>query len=131
MQYKRKIYQRFNSDIFALVCLFDSDKVYLADPSIIMEIKVAKADVFESDMLIFSRVSRLSHAESLQREMGLYGNNIVSTTGDEWKLHRRITSRAFSPKTLQLVYTETMRHVRQMMATWERSYDGKSVCIEE
>lgn len=65
MQCKRSIYRMYKSDIFALVCLFDSDKVYVADPSVVMEIKVAKAESFGRDMRIFRRVRHPSREESL------------------------------------------------------------------
>lgn len=131
MHNKRTIYRECRSDIFALVCLFDSDKVYIADPYAVMEMKVTKTETFGRDMLIFSRVSNHDHVESLSRKMGLFGENIVSTTLDKWRIHRRITSRAFSQKTIQLVHFETTRQTSQMMATWEAAYDGQSVCIEK
>lgn len=63
--------------------------------------------------------------------MALYGRNVVTTIGEEWRVHRKITSRTFSPKTMQLVYAETVRQVTQMMESWERNSKNSSTVIEE
>jgi cytochrome P450 len=63
--------------------------------------------------------------------MAIYGKNVATTVGDEWRLHRKITSRVFSQKNNQLVHSETTRQTLQMMESWEReSHDG-SVVIEK
>lgn len=56
MQYKRTIYRKLNSDIFALVCLFEYDKVYYCDPEAVVDMKVTQSEQFPKDMVIFSKV---------------------------------------------------------------------------
>jgi cytochrome P450 len=63
--------------------------------------------------------------------MALYGRNVVTTLGEEWRVHRKITSRTFSPKTMQLVYAETVRQVTQMMESWEKNIKNNGAVIEE
>ena len=63
--------------------------------------------------------------------MGIYGKNVVTTVGDEWKLNRKITSRAFSVKNLHLVHAEMTRQVSQMMASWEIATHNGQVVIEQ
>ena len=58
MQYKRTIYEKLGSEIFALVCLFEYDKVYFAEASAVLDLKIVQADRFPKDMLIFRKVSR-------------------------------------------------------------------------
>ena len=70
MQYKRTIYRRLGSDIFALVCLFEYDKVYIAEASAVLDLKIAQADRFPKDMLIFSKVSIQLINRQLMREDG-------------------------------------------------------------
>lgn len=64
-------------------------------------------------------------------KMALYGDNVVTTIGDEWRVHRKITSRTFSPKTMQLVYAETTRQVSQMMESWEKNMENGVTVIKE
>jgi len=56
MCYKRTIYQRLDSDIFALVCLFEYDKVFITDAAAVLDLKIAKPREFPKDMQIFSKV---------------------------------------------------------------------------
>jgi hypothetical protein len=56
MCYKRTNYQELNSDIFALVCLFEYDKVFITDPAAVLDLKIAKPKEFPKDMEIFSKV---------------------------------------------------------------------------
>jgi hypothetical protein len=56
MQYQRSVYRQLDSDIFALVCLFQYDKVFVSDPSAVLELKVIKPREFPRDMHVFKRV---------------------------------------------------------------------------
>jgi cytochrome P450 len=59
--------------------------------------------------------------------MTLYGPNLVTTEGEQWKFYRKVTSRTFSQKNFQLVHSETYRQVDQMMASWGDSNLG---CVQ-
>ncbi|KAJ3520439.1 hypothetical protein NM688_g9161 [Phlebia brevispora] len=48
----------------------------------------------------------------------VYGDNILTTEGDEWKRFRRITAPAFSERNNKLVWDETVRIVRDLFAQW-------------
>jgi len=56
MQYQRTIYQKLDSDIFSLVCLFEYDKVFVSDPAAVLDLKIAKPREFPRDMHIFRKV---------------------------------------------------------------------------
>jgi len=56
MQFQRSVYQKLNSDIFVLVCLFEYDKVFVSDPAAVLELKITKPKEFPRDMQIFRRV---------------------------------------------------------------------------
>jgi hypothetical protein len=60
MQYKRRIYRKLDSEIFALVCLFDYDKVFVAEPAAVLELKITKPREFPRDMHIFQKVYPIS-----------------------------------------------------------------------
>jgi cytochrome P450 len=58
--------------------------------------------------------------------LDIYGRNVVTTEGQEWRLHRKVTSRPFSEKNNQLVHDETVRQTTQMMNSWDsRAINGQ------
>ena len=58
--------------------------------------------------------------------LDVYGRNVVTTEGQEWRLHRKVTSRPFSEKNNQLVHEETVRQTEQMMQAWDsKAIDGE------
>jgi hypothetical protein len=59
MQYKRTWYTKLKSDNFALVCLFEYDRIYLTEPSAVYDLNIDKADQFLKDMQIFHKVYTL------------------------------------------------------------------------
>src|SRR3979490_637873 len=61
----------------------------------------------------------------------LYGRNIVTTEGLEWRLHRKVTSRPFSEKNNQLVHEETVRQTTQMMQAWDENAKDGEVRIDK
>jgi len=56
MQYGRSIYQKHGCDVFALISLFEQDKIFVADPHAVLEIKVTGADRFQNDLHQTSQV---------------------------------------------------------------------------
>ncbi|KAI9836493.1 MAG: hypothetical protein M1838_005065, partial [Thelocarpon superellum] len=48
----------------------------------------------------------------------LFGANVVTTEGQTWRLHRKLTAPAFSERNNAVVWKETDRQVQRMMATW-------------
>ena len=58
--------------------------------------------------------------------LDVYGKNVVTTEGQDWRLHRKVTSRPFSEKNNQLVHDETVRQTIQMMNSWDsRAVNGQ------
>jgi hypothetical protein len=56
MQHGRKIYHQQGSDIFALVSLFEHDKIFVSNPESLLEIKVTGSDRFQKDILAVQTV---------------------------------------------------------------------------
>jgi hypothetical protein len=56
MQYQRSIYRKLDSDIFAIVCLFEYDKVFVSDPAAVLDLKIFQPREFPRDMHVFKRV---------------------------------------------------------------------------
>ncbi|KAG8774819.1 hypothetical protein FRC20_004197 [Serendipita sp. 405] len=49
--------------------------------------------------------------------MRFWGENLVSAKGETWKRHRRILQPAFNSKTYEMVWNESNRFYREMIAT--------------
>lgn len=56
MQYKRAWYHKLKSDNFALICLFEYDRVYLTEPDAVNDLNIEKSGRFLKDMQIFHKV---------------------------------------------------------------------------
>lgn len=64
--------------------------------------------------------------------LDIYGKNVVTTEGTDWRTHRKITARPFSEKNNQLVHEESVRQSIQMMADWEsKSATPNTVVVEK
>ncbi|KAK1225613.1 hypothetical protein PQX77_011440 [Marasmius sp. AFHP31] len=54
---------------------------------------------------------------------GLYGGNVLTTEGDEWRKHRRIMGPAFGNSLYQLVWDQSLQTYRDMVAS--EGWSGK------
>ena len=56
MEQRRSVYRKLKSDNFALVCLFEYDRVYVTTPEAVSCVHVSQADSFPKDMALLRRV---------------------------------------------------------------------------
>jgi cytochrome P450 len=96
-------FKRFGSDTFLAVsggafCL------WTADADVISQITTRRND-FPKDIHIYTSID-------------IYGKNVVSTEGSEWRRHRKLTSPPFTEKNNHLVWTETLDQTQTMLHTW-------------
>eukprot|EP01027_Heterolobosea_sp_BB2_P010572 GEZU01015503.1.p1 GENE.GEZU01015503.1~~GEZU01015503.1.p1 ORF type:complete len:527 (-),score=124.49 GEZU01015503.1:55-1635(-) len=49
----------------------------------------------------------------------LWGDNILTTEGAEWRKHRTIANPAFGDENLELVWTTTLRSLESLFAKWD------------
>jgi hypothetical protein len=133
MQYGRSIYKAHNSDVFALISLFENDKIFVSSPEGVLEMKITGSDRFQIDLHQASQVYPFSHRRNgLLIKIAIYGPNVVSTAGTEWKFHRKIAVKAFPQKTIELVHSETTKQVIQMMATLQKnSMTSDKIIVDE
>lgn len=54
----------------------------------------------------------------IYRSLDLYGKNVVSTEGQVWRHHRKITSPPFTEKNNHMVWQESLHQAQSMMAGW-------------
>lgn len=58
------------------------------------------------------------------RVLDVYGRNVISTEGTDWKLHRKVTSPGFNEKNNILVFKESVSQTQGMLRKW-MGPDGK------
>lgn len=50
----------------------------------------------------------------------IFGSNILTTEGEEWKRHRKIVAPAFSEKSNALVWKKTLRQTEGILDVWSK-----------
>lgn len=50
--------------------------------------------------------------------LDIYGKNLVSTEGADWRLHRRLAAPSFGEKNNELVFNETLHHAKSLLGLW-------------
>jgi hypothetical protein len=52
------------------------------------------------------------------RILDIYGRNVISTEGVDWKVHRKVTSPGFNEKNNALVFKESIAQTQGMLRKW-------------
>ncbi|KAF1357924.1 cytochrome P450 monooxygenase-like protein [Lizonia empirigonia] len=50
--------------------------------------------------------------------LDIYGKNLVSTEGSDWRMHRKLTAPSFGEKNNELVFRESLHHARSLIGLW-------------
>ncbi|KAF2845171.1 cytochrome P450 monooxygenase-like protein [Plenodomus tracheiphilus IPT5] len=50
--------------------------------------------------------------------LDIYGKNLVSTEGPDWRVHRKLVAPSFGEKNNELVFTETLHHAQSLISLW-------------
>ena len=86
------------------------------------ELFTADADVVTQ---ITTRRSDFPKALEVYGSLNLYGKNVVTSEGQTWRHHRKITSAPFSENNNHLVWTETLEQCQAMINSWFDGNPGK------
>ncbi|KAK6348517.1 hypothetical protein TWF718_006305 [Orbilia javanica] len=78
--------------------------IYIADREVITQITTRRDD-FPKPAWMY-------------RTVNMFGRNVVTTEGSEWKFHRKVTSPSFGEKNNALVFGETIRQGKMMLTKW-------------
>lgn len=89
------------------------------------ELRTADASVISQ---ITTRRSDFPKPLEVYGSLMLYGANVVTTEGQIWRAHRKITSPPFSEKNNHIVWTEAIFQAQSMMDSWMRG-DTRSPTI--
>lgn len=60
----------------------------------------------------------------MYRALDIYGKNLVSTEGSDWRMHRKLAAPSFGEKNNELVFTESIHHAKSLLGLWTGS-DGR------
>ncbi|KAJ4375240.1 hypothetical protein N0V83_002326 [Neocucurbitaria cava] len=50
--------------------------------------------------------------------LDIYGKNLVSTEGADWRMHRKLAAPSFGEKNNELVFTESLHHAQSLLRLW-------------
>ena len=106
---RHEIFQRVGSDTF-LTCSPGGLAFWTADPAVISQITTRRND--------FPKPTKM------YTSLDIYGKNVVSTEGAEWRHHRKSTSPPFTEKNNHVVWAETLDQTQAMLESWV-GQDGK------
>jgi cytochrome P450 len=96
-------YEKLGKDVFLLV-----------SPTLI-HCFVADAEVVTQ---ITSRRNDFPKPLEMYRALDIYGKNLVSTEGTDWRMHRKLAAPSFGEKNNQLVFDETLHHAQSLLGLW-------------
>ncbi|CUA70459.1 hypothetical protein RSOLAG22IIIB_04197 [Rhizoctonia solani] len=101
-------FMRAGKDAYMQVAMNNSrPNVYIADPRAIKTIATQKQR-YGKDVKMVGQV------------VGIYGDNIASTEGEDWKRHRKETQRAFNEKSIRMVWSETETIMNNLFKIWDK-----------
>lgn len=78
--------------------------LYTADADVVSQITTRRND-FPKALEVYDSIK-------------IFGNNVVTSEGQLWKHHRKITQPPFSEKNNHLVWTETLGQCQTMVDSW-------------
>ncbi|KAJ1305795.1 hypothetical protein OPQ81_010525 [Rhizoctonia solani] len=99
---------RAGKDAYMQVAMNNSrPNIYIADPQAIKTITMQKQR-YTKDVEMVGEV------------VGIYGHNLASVEGDDWKRHRKETQRAFNEKNIRMVWSETETIMDNLFEIWDK-----------
>lgn len=104
---------------------FDAETFLTVAPDRIV-LNTAEASVIDQ---ITTRRNDFPKALEVYESLKIYGNNIVTSEGQLWRHHRKITSPPFSEKNNHLVWAESLAQTEAMVKAWKLGIDGRSNTI--
>jgi hypothetical protein len=104
-------FERMGSDTFLIVSPWGIC-IYCADADVVAQITTRRND--------------FPKPTALYKAVDIYGRNVVSLEGQEWRRHRKITSPPFTEKNNHLVWSESLFQAQTMLTSWVGpTRDGK------
>jgi cytochrome P450 len=108
-EFRHEPFRRLGSDTLLAVSGGDFC-LWTADADVISQITTRRND-FPKPIQIYTSID-------------IYGKNVLTVEGAEWRRHRKLVSPPFTEKNNQLVWTETLEQTQAMLKGWVGK-DGK------
>jgi cytochrome P450 len=102
-------FEKMGMDVF-IVASPSRNSVFVADAEAITQITTRRND-FPKPLEMY-------------KSLDIYGKNLVSTEGADWRGHRKLVAPSFGDKNNELVFNETLHHAKSMLGLWAGD-DGK------
>ena len=80
---------------------------------------------------IFARRNDFVKPIALYKLLNIYGRNILTTEGPQWRVHRKITSAPFTEQNNELVWAESIQQTRSMLRLWLGAEDENEGTADE
>lgn len=107
-------FDKIGADVF-LVVSPSKLSAFVADAEVVTQITTRRND-FPKPLEMYTRLD-------------LFGKNLVSTEGADWRMHRKLTAPSFGERNNELVFTETLHHTRSLLDLWTRPDENTSRTI--
>lgn len=91
-----------------------SDTVIMATPTVNM---LTTCDPVVMNQ-IFSQPKKMQQPRAIMKLLAIWGDNITSTDGEEWKHHRRVVNAGFTPSTHATVWEEASVQAQTLIDHW-------------
>ncbi|KAF2747075.1 cytochrome P450 monooxygenase-like protein [Sporormia fimetaria CBS 119925] len=96
-------FEELGADAFLLVSPF-SLNAFVASAEVITQITTRRND-FPKPLRLYKR-------------MDIYGKNLLTTEGQAWRMHRRLTAPSFGEKNNEVVFKESVHHAQALANLW-------------
>ncbi|KAF1963537.1 cytochrome P450 monooxygenase-like protein [Byssothecium circinans] len=98
-------YEKLGSDVFLCasptkICAF------VADAEVVTQITSRRSD-FPKPLEMYHRLD-------------IFGKNVVSTEGSDWRMHRKMTAPSFGERNNELVFAETLHNTQSLLRLWSQ-----------
>ncbi|KAF2652299.1 cytochrome P450 [Lophiostoma macrostomum CBS 122681] len=97
-------FAELGSDVFLVVSPRRRIHCFVADAEVITQVTTRRND-FPKPLEMYGRLD-------------IYGKNLVSTEGTDWRMHRKLTAPSFGEKNNELVFVESIHHTNSMLRLW-------------
>lgn len=98
-----KPFEKLGMDVF-IVATPTRLSVFVADAEAITQITTRRND-FPKPLEMYGALD-------------IYGKNLVSTEGPDWRVHRKLVAPSFGEKNNELVFDETLHHAQSLIGLW-------------
>jgi cytochrome P450 len=96
-------FEQLGSDVF-ITASPGKLVAFVADAEVVTQITTRRAD-FPKPLEMY-------------RRLDIYGKNLVSTEGSDWRMHRKMVAPSFGERNNELVFSETLHNTQSLLRLW-------------